>query len=121
MAEREGRHFAGMDAADKIDEAFANYRKSDKGKEAYKRYQSSEKGKEAKRKYFSSQKGKEAIYRWLESPKGRKRYNDKKTTRRIFARAKKLRSYYPDISTNDCLNIAWGEVMEEYQEEDNNA
>jgi len=109
---KEGRHFAGLDAADKIDEAFETYRKSDKGKEAYKRYQTSEKGKETFRRYFSSKKGKAAVRKWLDSPKGKKRSNDKTTTRRIFARAKKLLEMYPELSTDDCLNIAWGEVVE---------
>ena len=110
---KEGRHFAGLDAADKIDEAFENYRKSDKGKEAYKRYQTSEKGKEVKRRYFASAKGKAAIKRWLDSDKGKTHAENRKLTKRVFVRAKELVDQYKELTVDDCLNIAWGEVMEE--------
>jgi len=110
----EGRHVAGPDAADKIDENFDKYRKSDKGKEAYKRYQNSDKGREAKKRYFQSDKGKAAVKRWAESGKGRDYLAGRRMQRQIFLKAKKLRDSNPKWKLDTCLRKAEIQVIEEY-------
>lgn len=108
----EGRHLAGLDAADKIDANFEKYRKSDKGKEAYKKYQTSEKGKKVKKEYFASEKGKEAIKKYRGSEKGQTYLNDKRFTKRIFRKAASLQKIYTNWSSDDCLEEALKQIIE---------
>ena len=108
----EGRHLAGLDSADKIDETFKKYRKSPKGKAAYKRYQTSEKFKETRKKYFQSPKGKIAVRRWLDSEKGQEYMNDRKFGKKVFRLAAKFQQENSDWTSDDCLEKALEELLE---------
>jgi len=108
----EGRHLAGLDSADKIDEAFERYRQSPKGKAAYKRHQTSEKFKETRNRYFQSPKGKIAVRKWLDSEKGQEYMNDRKFGKKVFRLAAKFQQENLDWTSDDCLEKALEELLE---------
>lgn len=94
--DQEGRHQAGTDAADKIEEAQKKYQSGPKFKDAIKKHQDTNSFKEAQKKFQKSEKGQLARQKYYYSKKGTKNWQERNRQQKLMRRAERWQKDNPE-------------------------
>ena len=97
----EGRHHAGLDSADKIDQAHDRYLKTEKGKDALKKFRASDKGKAVRDRHAKTDNAKLTKQRYYYSDKGKEAHLSSAERMKIARRAEKWLKANPGQTIED--------------------